>query len=903
MNIYVWVLMLLMLGAAGARAQEKPLAGELPVAYGPSNMGRDFWLAFPANWDEWESSKYYIRLYITSKVRTSVTVRAGATFSKTLLTIPNEFITVDLTPQEAQMFLRRDDPDLPQDRVYKGRAVHVQADAPVAVYGMNHTVYSSDGLLALPTSALGREYIVAAYGAFIGTTRELPSQYMIIAPYNGTKVTIHHPHRTPNHAIDETFTIELDSGDVWSAMTVGYGGDMTGVVIKSTKPVAVTAGLACANLPNLRTYCCCDHLTEMMIPTESWGKVYHAVPFSTRVKGDIYRILAKEPDTKVYINGTLHTTLKAVGGQESTGWFEYYAGNKNAQEFTADKPIQVIQYNPSRHYDNVLLDPFYMVLTPLEQYRTEGVFCTPSNDFPKNFLSIVCDKEDVYDLEITRAGRNAWEPFWSKDDVAPQDLASAIDGRNYVGVTAALVPGTYQLRARRPFAGYIYGYSEYNSYGYPIWAGMNNLTMADTKAPDIRKNQTCGGAVDATVTDRPDNAGARSNLAMIELDADASLNYALDVTSFQPGMAVETSYNLTVTDKRAPARAVVIMSDMAGNITLDTVIYNPVLLTTTPRALDFGSVRSGGTPAQSITLVNESAISVELQEILLKDKAQGFRVLSPTGPVVLGPKNSPTASVEVRLGYTADVLRPGALQTYQDSLGFRDMCGVNYLLPVRAAIVKPVIRVTDHDFGRLAVGKESHPGWELEVWNMSPIAGSMLTVTSMRGPDNSSGVEIFDVKSGSALEFPFTLAPNQARFLLMTATAPGVGHYADTIFFTSDAMGEDNDSAGYLRVEGIGPSSVDGAVDGEVIGAMEILPNPAGGENAVLEYSIARSARVAIELMNMNGRVLRTVQESVLKEAGTHQVMLDLSGLAAGTYFARIINGDEQRVQRFVVVQ
>lgn len=40
-----------------------------------------------------------------------------------------------------------------------------------------------------------------------------------------------------------------------------------------------------------------------MILTHVWGKVYHGVPISQRLKGDIYRVLAEDPNITVYING------------------------------------------------------------------------------------------------------------------------------------------------------------------------------------------------------------------------------------------------------------------------------------------------------------------------------------------------------------------------------------------------------------------------------------------------------------------------------------------------------------------------------------------------------------------------------------------------------------------------
>src|SRR5690606_22263886 len=160
-------------------------------------------------------------------------------------------------------------------------------------------------------------------------------------------------------------------------------------------------------------YCCCDHLTEMMLPVESWGKFYQAVPFQTRLKGDFYHIFAKEPNTQLYINGALHSTLNGPGGMEGEGWLEYRALGKGVQEFSADKPICVTQYNPSQAWDNVPSDPFFLVLTPVEQYQYQVLFCTPAADFPQNFVYVVCDSAGSSDIEVAPAGRDEWAKLFA----------------------------------------------------------------------------------------------------------------------------------------------------------------------------------------------------------------------------------------------------------------------------------------------------------------------------------------------------------------------------------------------------------------------------------------------------------------------------------------------------------
>lgn len=903
MNRYLFGLLMLMLflpGAADTYAQDKPLAGELPVPYGPSNMGRDFWLAFPANWDLPGSTEYYIRLYITSNVRTQVKVWVGPGIKKILYTVPNGVVWLDITPVEAQMFVRSDQPPVPPDRIFKRKAVHIHAEAPIAVYGMNRTTYSSDGLLALPTSALGHEYIVASYGAVIGVTQELPSQYMIVAPYNGTSVTIYHPHRTPSHAANETFTISLDSGDVWSALSVGYGGDMSGAVIRASKPVAVIAGAACAYIPNLLNFCCCNHLTEMMIPTEAWGKLYHAVPLRTRVKGDFYRIFAKDSNTKLHINGAEYATLTRTGGEEGTGWIEYRAIGKGVQEFKANKPIQVVQYNTSQAYDGVASDPFYMALTPVEQYQTHILFCTPAADFTRNFMNFICDSAGYYELEITKAGENAWQTVWNMEgaDVA-KPFASLINGSPYFGSSIELLPGTYELRSTYPFTGYLYGFSMHDAYGYPIGLATNVLDKTDRDAPGLTKTQSCDGTVEVTVRELPTDASIRTGIATIEFSSDAgsNINYSLQVTPFEAGMSIEASYRLTVNDRSKPAMAIIVISDMAGNITTDTVRYIPSGSTVLPSPLVYGKVRVGEKHRKVITITNESIVSRRLDEFRLKSNAEGYTILRPTGPVTLGPKGSSTESVQVEIEFTGAASKPGSQQIFQDSLGVRDTCGLRYVALVQAQVVKPMIEVTDIDYEKRPVG--SGLTRQMDVTNVSPIESSTLTITAMSGPKNAA---IFDLETGSQPQFPFTLEPGQSRALLITATAPDESTHMDTVFFTSDAMDVDEgDSYGWLRIEGDGISSVDNVAGMGAISAMNVLPNPVEGDETTVEYRLARRGMAGMDLLDVSGRTLRVVQHAVVQEAGTYRIVMDVQGLAAGTYFVRMTLGDEVRIRRFMV--
>ncbi len=63
------------------------------------------------------------------------------------------------------------------------------------------------------------------------------------------------------------------------------------------------------------------------------------------------------------------------------------------------------------------------------------------------------------------------------------------------------------------FAGYAYGFSNYDSYGFPTSVALGDLEKKDTVKPDPKWKVLCNGSVvgadgsgSAMVTDKPDDA-------------------------------------------------------------------------------------------------------------------------------------------------------------------------------------------------------------------------------------------------------------------------------------------------------------------------------------------------------------------------------------------------------------
>ncbi len=731
-------------------AAPSTVAQEYPELFGtgPVSAGTEFYVIFPANWEITSAAEKYVRLYISSVVETTVDIHASGEFLGSLTTVPNDVVTFDLSNIAAQAFVRTDLSPIPADQVYEGRAVRIVADDPVVVYGLNRTSLTSDGMLILPVNALGRDYIVASAASVAGGAQNLPSQYMVIAPYDSTIVTITNPMNTPNHAAGETFEIILNRGDVYSAMSADGGGDLTGARITADKPVAVTAGQNCTYLPTFE-FPACDHLEEMLLPVESWGMHYHSIPYMNRTKGDTYRIITGEDNAGIYVNGVLLATLSNAGGGEGIGWVEYRPLDRRPLEFSSDKRISVAQYNNSQTYDNAAgSDPFYIVLTPMEQYQEELVFSTAGDDFPQNFINIVGDSAAVADAEILEAGQTVWQnlsTFIGVDYAFP----TAINGVKYAGRSITIDPGVYRLRSSGPVAGYIYAGSPYDSYGYPLSVATASVPSgpadADQAAPVVNKAADCDGSATGTVRDVNEDGADPAGLSTMRLHPN-SINYLLEVDPFVVGGSA-AEFRLTVRQPGQEATAIVIVADMAGNYRFDTLQYVPAAAPDVLGSPDFGTVLPDAWKEIQVTLRNDGADPIEIPGLQLARGTEGFGVADPIGSFTIQPGAERTVT-----------LRFGGRQegTYRDSLLFDNQCGTVYLAALHAK-VSTVMGTDDHDDGK--EGKKERI--EFSILS-NPAADGRVTFEYALPSRASATLELFSAEG------------RMVRTIPLAETAPGM---------------------------------------------------------------------------------------------------------------------------------
>jgi hypothetical protein len=71
---------------------------------------------------------------------------------------------------------------------------------------------------------------------------------------------------------------------------------------------------------------------------------------------------------------------------------------------------------------------------------------------------------------------------------------------------------------------------------------------------------------------------------------------------------------------------------------------------------------------------------------------------------------------------------------------------------------------------------------------------------------------------------------------------------------------------------------------------VELVPNPAKAGRVAVHYSLPRAGRMTVTLVDISGRVVKT--QEVAAQGMTGAVSVDVGGLTAGVYVARLVAGD-----------
>ncbi|HTG45250.1 MAG TPA: IgGFc-binding protein, partial [Verrucomicrobiae bacterium] len=366
------------------------------------------------------------------------------------------------------------------------------------------------------------------------------------------------------------YSVVLQAGETYQFRdTQNTPHDVTGTLIIADKPVAVFGSHQCANVATKDVFFC-DYLVEQLLPSQHGGTNFVVMPLKTR-NGDTFRFLALEDKTDVFVNGVV------VAPNLDRGRFRETL-RTGPSHIRSTRPIMVAQYANSANYDNVVIsDPFMTIIPPTRLFLSSYMICVPSADFPSNHVNIVIPSAAAGTVLI--------------DGVAvPAAAYSVIPGSGYSGAQPNVATGPHLVQSLGgaagpiPFGLIVYGFNEFDSYGYP-----GGFALGDTTPPNVMCQQSNitvvlgGSTVPSCFASVPD---LRSQVTVTD---NCQLPSGVQVQQIPaPQTPVGPGTHMII------VRA----QDLAGNIgecqtTLTVVDPSPVLLTCPSNVLAFCTSSAG----------------------------------------------------------------------------------------------------------------------------------------------------------------------------------------------------------------------------------------------------------------------------------------------------------------------
>lgn len=492
-------------------------------------------------------------LHLTGDVATNVTVQYpvnSPTFNQTVAVSPGAVTIITIPLNAAETWRRSPESVL-------NNAVRAFSDNEFVAYMIHRRDASTDAALALPVDVLNTEYLAQTYIP-LGSPPRFGAEFVVVAAFDDTQVTV-----TPTAALSGSLpagspiTFTLNRGEGWLADS---GTDLTGSRIEASKPVTVTTGNRCTNIPPGTT--ACDHVFEVAQPLASWGTRSIVSPLPNRPSGSVYRVLAAEDGTTLTLDGATVATLNAG---------EFYDSGviPGAHVFasTDDKPIFVTQYMTGISFAGATRgDPAQGNMIPTDQYLSAYTFSTiGGGQFSQNFLSIIAEDADVANGTIFLDG-----------SPVPASAFTAVAGTGFSYASLPLTEGTHSTLSAGVHGITVQGYDQADSYIYPGGARFNFINQGQDSTPPVCSGSFdgptfFGGATDLASTD-PNNTG----IFFVVLSDDSD-NLSLAVQSFTPGDE-SVSYRVDLDDPNAGGSGTIIVTDGAGN-----TCQTPVAITVDPQ--------------------------------------------------------------------------------------------------------------------------------------------------------------------------------------------------------------------------------------------------------------------------------------------------------------------------------
>jgi len=904
-----------------------------PEVYLLSNtaMGKEFWVAIPQN--EVANSGIQTRgveIVVTSPFTTDVTLEipeAGyirtkkvEAFKQTTFSSEDNEVTYGMEVTESETVTKK--------------GIKLSADKPFFAWVINSKQYSADGYMAIPTAHLGKEYHHSSFYDDYNNTqwdrnKRRGGGFIVVGTEPATSVTINLAgfalagQTVMGKKPGDRITVTLNEGETY--MVRGDGStsgqfDLTGTKITANKPIGVISFHMRTKLPNiLQQSLSMDNLCEMMAPVNTWGKSFNSVQFDRKQVGnrkglgDYFRIINNQSQTKFTCE------FYSIVSYEKAGTRAFTINNANSfaeldpisdipnnntktsihgmATWTTDKPIQLLQYAFSNTWDgDSKWGPVMMIVPPIEQYVRNFVLSTPQKSgFQEHQLTLIAqgdpsDPESKLLRTIKVNGNDLWRSY-------PAIMQNRIPNTDFYWVRLNLTTGAHTIQSNTLLTGYLIGFDSYSAYGYPAVHGFNQLTNMDTAAPVITKVMSCGNytleALETTNGRTGDNPRqVDAGLSQIVMFSNESFNYDFSLKNpqnFKPQNGiVKQEFYLNLIDPSKPAKALFAVLDRAGNVTVDSVSYDPPNVTISPTAINYDKVVLKNSLSKTVSIKNLSANNYLVKTITNKNPKYVIQNL-PTLPLTLASGDS----IMITVTYTPTLQSPEI--TDIDTISVSSDC-LSLKVGLSGKVIYPTISVLkSFDFGKVLQGEqvclEERNSKGLTIKNTGT---SDLTVTSVHGVKTP-----FIISSPTVPLLPVTIEPGKEIDFKSICFIPQDTITSElTLTVGSNAVAGDSTFAisgrGYIIVD---TTSVN-EFDNEVF--FSLSPNPAN-DSYTLKWNVINPMKLDIQIYDINGILVENHPIGLANPEGT--LILSTAKLNTGIYTVRLTNGTHSIIRKLVILK
>lgn len=437
----------------------------------PSTLGYEFSFIVPPNLD---TATVYV--YVSSAESGSGTWQIGSGSVTSFNLTANQATSLTIGASSTANLASA---NTSGDTTISGKMIRITTSVPASVYADNNSQYTSDATVIIPNAYLGTEY-----RALSMKNEFAHSRVSIVAIENSTTISVTPKTVLGSRAAGTTFTISLDAGQTYSLSGTSAGQDVSGTKISSSKPVAVFSSVDCFNgstyFPRVsrNQSGACDVLFEQVPPIDAWGKNFITNGFADKNNGGMpVKILAKEANTQVSVNGTVVATL-GDGEYYEYNYFESASATGTATNsglyISATKSVLVgvfMRGGSSYGSSNQTGDPAMAYLAPFEQNLNEYTVVSATGNTAQ-LLNIAIPKSALSSLRI--------------DGVAPSQSSPnsfvdfTVNGTVWSLGQIITTTGSHNLRADQAFSVMVYGANSANSYAYTGGQSLAPIALVDS---------------------------------------------------------------------------------------------------------------------------------------------------------------------------------------------------------------------------------------------------------------------------------------------------------------------------------------------------------------------------------------------------------------------------------------